>query len=209
MNQWKTPLDKYIQGYIDQPLTARKITEDTRKQEQLDVSSITQLLENVSPGDRIMVYGEAGMGKTTMLRHLALSWFNNGTAIWGQRFTFLFLILMRLVRSHSLLDIICTDLKLIPLSCMDRLEQSLDLNPSRILFLLDSYEERYFPTEVIERLCKGGLFGRSTVIVSSRPGSQLVDLQSQISPLVTVQIEDLPEEEIKEIIESYSDQHKI
>lgn len=149
-----------------------------------------------------MIYADAGMGKTTMLKHLAESWLDENSTL-AQRFKFVFLIPMRLIRFSSLMEIICMDLKLIPRCTITRLEQAIELHSHNTLFLLDSYEEvPNFEFDDVDKLIKGELLPRSTVIVTSRPGSKLTQFQPKLCQLFRAQLHDIP----PSLVEAYRDQ---
>lgn len=149
-----------------------------------------------------MIYADAGMGKTAMLQYLTESWLDEKSSL-AQRFKFVFLIPMRLIRGYSLLDIICRDLQLIPSSSMTTLEQAIELHAHSTLFLLNSYEEvPDFDFDYIDKLIKGELLSRSTVIVTSRPGSKLTQFQPILCPFLRAHLHGIP----PSLVEAHKDQ---
>lgn len=165
--------------YIDEPMIAMKTT------------------ERCVPGDRIVIYGDAGMGKTTLLKHLTSSWLDSTSKV-AQQFKFLIPVPMRLLRERSIMDIISKDTTLISPSNADSLKQSMDLHKSAALFLLDSYEELRF-----EEIYK--LFPNSTVIATSRPGSQRTKMQQQMYTCMTTQLQLIL---VQEHIERHFEEHE-
>lgn len=87
-----------------------------------------------------------------MLKHIACSWLYTYTAL-TQRFKFVFLVPMWLVRGHSMADIICDDLRLIPIRCK---KEILDLSHNQVLFFLDSYEELHLENDECEDITGEG-----------------------------------------------------
>lgn len=155
------------------------------------------------------MYGAAGMGKSNLCRQIAHLWAEGDQQI-GQRFQYVIPIPMRLARSHSLLDIICKDVKLIPDSCKDRLQQELELNSANVLFVLDSYEElshtEYF--EELNKLIRGDIYEDSSVILTSRPNKQIDKIASSIKPRITAHLQVLTEKQVTYYIRQFPCLHK-
>lgn len=188
LREWKTPLEDGI-NYIKQPITLHSNSDQLVE------------LEQCLSGNRIMIYADAGMGKTRMLKYIAQTWID-GNWMSLQKFKYVFLMPMRLIRERSIAGHIIEDIGLILPKDVRSLKQSLDKHEDKILFLLDSYEELAFQTEEIDRLIVGDLLERSTVIVTSRPGGPLTKLQARLdqSKCIAAQLNDLPEQKVQEII---------
>ena len=187
--------------YISHKVNAVMI--DRNGKEQLQVSSIQQLLEKCKEGGRVIIYGEAGSGKTTALQNIALRWLDGQMAVL-QSYEFVFLIPLRLVQSHSIIDIISLDCQLLPKEFRDSLSRILAMKSEQVLFLLDSYEE--LPSvraDELTKLISRDLNAQATVFVTSRPGSQVT--QIKLTPCITAQLQNYSEEDVKEYTAWYSE----
>lgn len=132
------------------------------------------------------------------MKHIAWSWLDENSKL-AEDFKFVFIMLMRLARERTLMDIITKDLELVPASSKDQLHRSLDLNENKIIFLLDSYEElKHDENEELDNLITRRLFPGSRVIVTSRPGSKLKDLD--IPNCKVFQLHDFSKESVEEQI---------
>ena len=175
-----------------------------KEEEQLQVSTIQQLLEKCKDGGRAIVYGEAGSGKTTALQNIALWWLDGQMAAL-QSYDFVFLIPLRLVQSHSITDIICLDCQLLPKKTFgDSLSRTLAMKSEQVLFLLDSYEELpAVRAEELTKLISRDLNAQATVFITSRPGSQLTHMEP--TPCIRAQLQNFSDEEVKEYMVRYSE----
>ena len=202
LKDWSSILDTEI-VYVNQSITAIWIDQDAKKNSST-AASMDQLLEQCSSNARVVVYAEAGMGKSTVLRHIARSWLE-GTSQLGERFNYVFLIPLRLVRSHTLIDVICQDLQLLSQDYKDILGKILATS-NRVLFLLDSYEELAFDVDDINRLITGDAHsGKSVmVVVSSRPGSGLGEVIDHLTDYVTADLKDFTDQDVERYIKRYS-----
>ena len=174
---------------------------DKKGEEQLQVSSIQQLLEKCKDGGRAIIYGEAGSGKTTALQNIALWWLDGQTAEL-QAYDFVFLIPLRLVQSHRIIDIICLDCQLLPKEFADSLSRTLAMKSEQILFLLDSYEE--LPpvcAEELTKLISRDLNAQATVLITSRPESQLTQIKP--TPCIRAKLNNFSEKDVREYTAHY------
>lgn len=186
--------------YLKQPIIGwkkPKAKRDKHAKEPVhqDLIGWKRLLRLSSPCERIMLYGDAGMGKTELLRRIVQSWLDETSDV-AHRFTFLFLLPMSMVRSYSLNTIICRDIGLLP-QCESGLHKLLSQHSDRVLFLLDSYEDLHFDISDINKLIKRDLFPRSVVIVTSRPHSRLTELEQGVYPRFEALLQDLLEENVR------------
>ena len=174
-----------------------------KKEEQLEVSSIQQLLDKCKDGGRAIIYGEAGSGKTTALQNIALWWLDGQMTVL-QSYDFVFLIPLRLVQSHSIVDIICLDCQLLPKETFgDSLSRTLAMKSKQLLFLLDGYEElQAVRAEELTRLISRDLNAQATVFITSRPESQVTKIRP--SPCIRAKLENFSEEDVREYTASYS-----
>ena len=173
-----------------------------RKEEKLEVSSIQQLLEKCKDGGRAIIYGEAGSGKTTALQNIALWWLDGRMTVL-QAYDFVFLIPLRLVQSHSIIDIICLDCQLLPKETFgDSLSRTLAMKSEQVLFLLDSYEELTARcTEELTKLISRDLNAQATVLITSRPKSQVIQIKP--TPCIRAKLQNFSEEDVREYTACY------
>ena len=207
--EWVPSVQQLILGKAQQnavPYISHKISAVMidKKEQQLEVSSIQQLLEKCKDGGRAIIYGEAGSGKTTALLYIALWWLNGHTAVL-QAYDFVFLIPLRLVQSHSIVDIICLDCQLLPKQTFgDSLSRTLAMKSEQVLFLLDSYEE--LPpvrTEELTRLISRDLNAQATVFITSRPESHVTQIKP--TPCIRANLQNFSEEDVREYTVCYSE----
>ena len=186
--------------YIGQKISM--VAKNKKRDKQLPISTIQQTLEQCKTGKRVIIYGEAGSGKTTALHNIASWWLERRVAVL-QSYKFLFLIPLRLVQSHSIIDIICEDCQLLPAELGESLSRLLVMNQNQVLFLLDSYEEVAVRGAVeLNNLITGELYAQATVLITSRPGSQLTYMNPHSD--ITAQLENLSEKDVKDYIACYS-----
>ena len=204
LKAWSSILDAG-NVYVNQPMAATFIDQDGNNN-SYTASNVEQLLDQRSRHDnaRVIVWAEAGMGKSTVLRHIARSWLE-GTSQLVERFDYVFLIPLRLVRCHTMIDVICQDLGLLPQEYKDTLVKIL-ANSNRVLFLLDSYEELSFDIGDINRLItRDAHSGKSIMaVVTSRPGSGLGEVIGGLTDYVTVDLKDFTDQDVERYIDKYS-----
>lgn len=193
--------------HFDQSITAQVQSMESYEEQILNIYNVNGLLDNSLSNERILIYADVGMGKTTLLRHVARLWLQKSEAM--RQYKLVFLVPMRLIKSYSLIDIICNDLKLIPVRCKDKLQQSLNLKSNNVLFLLDDYEELSPRNEEIDRLIRGQLLQNSTLIVTSRSRDVLMEMQMQSSTCIVGQLKGLPEEKVREITQRQFAQQQV
>ena len=119
-------------------------------------------------------------------------------------YDFVFLIPLRLVQSHSIIDIICQDCQLLPKEFGDSLSRTLATKSKQVLFLLDSYEElTAVRAEELTKLISRDLNARATVLITSRPGSQMTHIEP--TPCIRAQLQNFSDKEIREYTACYSE----
>ena len=119
-----------------------------------------------------------------------------------EAYDFVFLIPLRLVQSHNILDIICLDCQLLPKKFGDSLSRTLAMKSERVLFLLDSYEElQAVRAEELDRLISGVLYAQASVFITSRPESQVTEIKP--TPCVRAKLQNFSEEDVKEYTACY------
>ena len=186
--------------YISHKISAVMIDKGEKK---LQASSIEQLFEHCKKGGRAIIYGEAGSGKTTALQNIALQWLDGQMSVL-QSYDFVFLIPLRLVQSHRIIDIICLDCQLLPEAFGDSLSRTLAMKSEQVLFLLDSYEELSAPrAEELTKLISRDLNAQATVLITSRPGSQMTRIEP--TPCIRAQLQNFSDKEIREYTACYSE----
>ena len=149
-----------------------------------------------------MIYGEAGSGKTTALQQIALWWLDRCMPVL-ESYKFVFPIPLRRVQSHSIVDIICRDCHLLPERFGESLSRLLTNKSEQVLFLLDSYEELAADAEELNKLISRESWTQATVLITSRPGSDLTRIQP--TPCIRAKLQNLSEEDVKEYIAHYSE----
>ena len=122
-----------------------------------------------------------------------------------QAYDFVFLIPLRLVQSHSIIDIICLDCQLLPKETFgDSLSRTLARESGKVLFLLDSYEaleQSAVCADELNKLISRDLNTHATVIITSRPGSQLT--HTEPTPCIRAQLQNFSEDDVKEYTALY------
>jgi Cdc6-like AAA superfamily ATPase len=191
---WDKPEEGSGEKYIEQRFKVHKNGDN----KQTFDWTLDELLNNAKShdghGERIFTYGEAGLGKTTLLRRITKMWIDKMLSC----FLFVFLIPVRFVKRYPVMDIICRDLKLIPKESQDKLKQAVLAHPEQCLFLIDSFEE--MPANLQEpdeeeddlyKLMNRNFLQGATVIATSRPGSNLVKLEQKLSSRITARLQEL------------------
>ena len=189
--------------YIERSLKITLIKEGQNK--QLEASDVLRLLRQNPRNARIIVTGEAGSGKTTLLRNIANSWLQDEEVV---PYDFVFFVPLGRSRSHGILDIICQDLDLLTVQCIDDLSKILDMSSKRILFLLDSYEELRHKTPELEKLIAGDLYSHSVVVVTARPSSDLTEITQRMPTRIETQLQDFSQKETASYIQLYISQNQ-
>ena len=208
--EWRSSAESVIAtegtnaAYIEQML----VVHPTEKESH--VCGIKKLLEEISRGrgERIFLYGEAGQGKTCLLQYISKLWVQNDSLV-APHFIFAFLVPLHMVRSRSIMDILCQDLKLIDPESRDLMERAIEAHEGQTLFLLDSYEELGHPEEcndIHDLITRVNTFPDAAVIVTSRPGSSLTEIQLQ--PRTTAYLQNFTEEDVIFYLHHYSCQVK-
>ena len=122
-----------------------------------------------------------------------------------QAYDFVFLIPLRLVQSHSIVDIICLDCQLLPKETFgDSLSRTLAKESAKVLFLLDSYEElQAVQAEELTRLISRDLNAQATVFITSRPESQVTQIKP--TPCIRAKLQNFSEEDVRQYTACYSE----
>ena len=144
-------------------------------------TSVLNIIDKCKAKSRIILYGEAGTGKSTTLSELCISW--KKRIGLTQRFAQAYLLLVRNIVSPyaSLEHIICNDLNIVPLHKEQYVRRFIKFNSASIIWFVDGYDERSSRGKketTIDKLISGKAAPNSTVVVSSRP--QDTDILSAI-----------------------------
>ena len=142
---------------------------------------IPYFLEITPPKSRILLYGEAGTGKSTTLSELCTSW--KKRIQLSMRFSHAYLIPIRnIVNPYASLEhIICQDLEIVPAHEEQAVRRFIKFNSKSVIWFLDGYDERTSHGKketTINKLISGKTATNSTVVVTSR--SPDADLLSSI-----------------------------
>ena len=120
---------------------------------------------------KILWVGEAGIGKTTSCKKLALD-FSEDVGDFSKKFPDVYLLIFLRCRElegqflHKILELLLAE----PVNEVEEkhLQSWLTENASSILFLIDSLDELSCPNKELEALLQGKLFRGSRIIVTSR-----------------------------------------
>ena len=203
LKKWDTKAEKEVfhqrerELYINRSLKATVMQGE--ESQQMKINDMLQLLQESPRNTRIIVTGEAGSGKTSLLRHIANSWLQTEEVPYD----FVFHVPLGKSRCHSISEIICQDLQLLPVQCIDSLSEMLCLSSKHILFLLDSYEELRHKTKALEKLITGDMYPHSVVVVTTRPGSNLAEITQRMPIRIETQLQDFSEEEMARYLQVY------
>ena len=141
------------------------------KKIELPYSQLLNIIETIPAKSRILLHGEAGIGKSTTLSELCISW-KDRTAL-TRRFAHAYLIPIRdIVSPYASPDeIICCDLKIVPQQEEQALRRFIEFNSTSIIWFLDGYDERTShgnEETTLDKLISGKDATNSTVVVTSR-----------------------------------------
>ncbi|XP_071956244.1 uncharacterized protein [Antedon mediterranea] len=145
----------------------------TRKNQPTTLPDILTTIES-TPGCRVLIEGEAGIGKTTMLRYLAYKTTEKQPIAFKGKIVFLFNV-RDFEKDNSIFDVIEEQLDMEDFN----LDTGLEENPKLIkqfikkyddtmVLLLDGLDELRFENKSLVNLFRGKLLGRSVVLLTSR-----------------------------------------
>ena len=155
-----TPLTYDTKSFLDSRVT------------ELRRSDILNIIERAPAKSRIVLYGEAGSGKSTTLSELCNKWKNRIGLT--RKFAHAYFIPIRNIVSPyvSLAQIICQDLKMVPRQEEQAVRRFIKFNSRSIIWFLDGFDERTShgnEVTTIDKLISGLDAPKSTVVVTSRP----------------------------------------
>ena len=134
--------------------------------------NMNDLINKCVPGAKLMVVGQGGIGKSTLLSEIALRWQKQ---LHGplSKFKQLYLIPLREVNNHTELmeRIICNDLQILSPNLETDVRRSLKFASSSAMFLIDGYDElrgRNRRKTTINSLLAGEVSPNSCVVVTTR-----------------------------------------
>ena len=139
-------------------------------------NNIAKEVENLKDVYSMIIYGHEGTGKSSSLNYLAKVWKNESSGL-AKTFLHLFLLPIREITNPTsdLEQIVCGDLKLVPQEQEQAVKRCIKFNSSKILWLLDGYDEctdHGTKEYTIDKLIAGTYAPRSKVVVTSRPHSE-------------------------------------
>ena len=139
-------------------------------------NNIAKEVENLKDVYSMILYGHEGTGKSSSLNYLAKVWKNESSGL-AKTFLHLFLLPIREITNPTsdLEQIVCGDLKLVPQEQEQAVKRCIKFNSSKILWLLDGYDEctdHGTKEYTIDKLIAGTYAPRSKVVVTSRPHSE-------------------------------------
>ncbi|XP_071947185.1 NACHT, LRR and PYD domains-containing protein 3-like [Antedon mediterranea] len=147
---------------------------DKHQSKPITLKDLSQIFES-TPGGRVLMSGEGGIGKTTLLRYVSYNWATK-TSFDIFKGKILFLINIRdLDKDQTILDLILKEFELDDFSLETDLAEDPRLikkfimdHPDEIVLLLDGLDELRFQNKSPLRLFKKQRLERSSVVVTSR-----------------------------------------
>ncbi|XP_033098910.1 protein NLRC5-like, partial [Anneissia japonica] len=172
-------------------------------------TSLTEALEVIKSTDscKVLITGEGGMGKTTLLKYIAHQWATDDEHVFADKL--LFLINIREIKeSKSFLEIIMNEInskEIIDgndLSCdsFNPVERFLVKHDNEIIFLLDGYDELGRNAKDPIDLFKKRELRKSMVVITSRPDNT-ADLIKYCD--VHIEVKGFSQSNIKKYIQNY------
>ena len=146
---------------------------------------------SLSPKTKLYICaGDAGMGKTTLLKRLAYKWTLQESKAM-RRFSAVFVIPLRSVNFEDSLDDLIASIGLLSKDDAESLVARMhDPNfASKVLFMLDGCDEVTIPKEsAVRELIEGSLFPGTHVFVTVRPDTTTYQKLCQLHPFVMVKM---------------------
>ncbi|XP_066267608.1 NACHT, LRR and PYD domains-containing protein 3-like [Branchiostoma lanceolatum] len=186
-------------------------SESMRKEERKELKSLDDLFNpdvtRLSTAPRcILIEGEAGGGKTTFLSKETLDAVSQKTEL-GRRHDIVLLIRLREVREGETIEEMVWD------QCVPETAEGIDvlsireilqMNESRVLFLLDGYDElrpeARAAGQTIPKLLSGKMYPNSTIVITSRPSA---GVQQHTRPDYQVHIMGFSPEHMVKYVQEY------
>ncbi|ELU15967.1 hypothetical protein CAPTEDRAFT_193620 [Capitella teleta] len=134
--------------------------------------SVMSLIQ--SKPKRILVEGDAGMGKTTLCQNLAFRWAYEKCK-WKCKFTtcvhsWTFVIYLTAANLQGYDDIhTAVHDHLLPGVSNEEVKKALDSSQSSTLFIIDSFDEGYMDNMLLRDLIQGRVYSNATLLLTSRP----------------------------------------
>ncbi|XP_071946667.1 uncharacterized protein [Antedon mediterranea] len=147
---------------------------EKRTEDPITCEDVLDLIESI-PACKVLMDGEGGIGKTTILRHLAFNWSTcQSIRVFEGKIVFL-LNVRDLNKGDGILDLIEKQLDIKDFGLRTNLPEDIKLiktfiinHDDKIVLLIDGLDELILNNRSIINLFKNNEFERSTVILTSR-----------------------------------------
>ena len=137
-------------------------------------NDLFELLGQLVVGERLIIFGAAGSGKSTLSANMTEACINKVSTL--QRYEYVYLIVARNVRNHSgpLEATVCN---VLGLSCHGDVRRCFKFNSCKSLIIIDGFDEvseRDRHNSILNDVISGKEAARATVVVTSRPDAMTV-----------------------------------
>ncbi|XP_071943854.1 uncharacterized protein [Antedon mediterranea] len=163
---------------ISQMFTDLELRKEAKNNKGCKPTTLTEVIDVISskPGCRALIDGEGGIGKTTILRHLAYNWATATQSIKSFKGKIVFLLSLRdLDKDEDIIDLVVKQIDMKEFSRHTKLPRNSELiqdflitNADKLVFFLDGLDELRFNNQSVIRLFKKTNLEESTVILTSR-----------------------------------------
>eukprot|EP00058_Branchiostoma_floridae_P023821 XP_002609311.1 hypothetical protein BRAFLDRAFT_86771 [Branchiostoma floridae] len=199
------PWDPRFTLELDEIFTELELVKVQDREMKILLQSMHDVFEqHVCPGPHILVKGVAGSGKSTLLSKLAFDW-SRGRGKLADMEKYVLLIRLREVEpGESIAEIVwdqCVTKSTKGLS-IGLIERYLREHESKLVFLLDGYDELPNGVKSIPELLAGTWYPNSTVLVTSRPSSG-IEVEQKMAVNCSVMIVGFSPDHVEQYMTKY------